>query len=142
MQEGQIIVFKIGNEEYAIHSLSVIEIDRMKEIKINIVPKVPAYIEGIINLRGDVVPVMDMRKKFGLLDKYAGGRAQRIIILRTGNNAMIGILVDSVSGVEYLEDYDLLPPTDEMSIDTAYISSIAIREDRIIFLLNIDNVAC
>lgn len=139
MRGNQIIVFRLGEEEYAIESLDVMEIDRMKEIRISIVPKVPAYIEGIINLRGDIIPVIDLKKKFGI-NGPDPGRKQRLIIVRA-SGSMVGLLVDSVSGVENTSNLELLPPTDEMLLDVSYISAIAREDDRMIFILDVTAVA-
>ena len=135
----QIIVFGLGAEEYAIDSLDVMEIDRMKEIRINVVPKVPNYVEGIINLRGDVVPVVNLKKRFGIVSPETG-RKQRIIVVRS-NNSLVGLLVDSVFGVKSTEGLEILPPTDEMAAEAGYISAIVLEEERMFFVINVDAIA-
>ncbi len=133
------VVFKLGKEEYAVHAAYVKEIDRMNEISINIVPTVPKYIEGIINLRGDVVPVIDPKKKFGLETSYTG-KKQRIMILNV-HNYLLGMLVDSVSGAVSILEEERLPPTEEMLAETPYISAIAQKEDRMMFVLDVIKVS-
>lgn len=139
MENDLFVVFRLGEEEYAVNAASVKEIDRMNEITISIVPAVPPFIEGIINLRGDVVPVIDPKKKFGLPTVYTG-KKQRIVILNMGSY-LLGILVDSVSGAVTVSEEELLPPTEEMAEKTPYVSAIAKKADRMIFILDTVKVA-
>lgn len=139
MKNDLFVVFQLGEEEYAVHAACVKEIDRMDEISINVVPTVPNYIEGIINLRGDVVPVIDPKKKFGLEMTHAG-KKQRIIILNM-QNYLLGMLVDSVAGAVNFSDDEMLPPTEEMVEETPYVSAIARKEDRMVFILDIDRIS-
>jgi len=136
MENDLFVVFRLGEEEYAVNTAFVKEIDRMNEININIVPAVPPYIEGIVNLRGDVVPVIDPKKKFGL-EQSVEGKKQRIIILNM-QQYLLGILVDSVSNSVCLSESDLLPPTDDMLKETPYIKAIARTEDRMMFILDVN----
>ncbi len=139
MENDLFVVFRLGSEEYAVNAACVKEIDRMNEINISIVPAVPEYIEGIINLRGDVVPVIDPKKKFGLETVYAG-KKQRLVILNM-RNYYLGMLVDSVSGSVSLSEGELLPPTEAMRVQTPYVSAIARKEDRMMFILDVAKVA-
>lgn len=133
------VIFQLGDEKYAVSTSAVKEIDRTNEISINIVPTVPSYIEGIINLRGDVVPVLDPKKKFGL-DSARPGKKQRIIILMQ-KTYLLGMLVDSVCGTVSISEEELYPPTDEMLEETPYIRAIAKKEDQVIFILDIQKLA-
>lgn len=139
MQNDLYVVFTLGCEKYAVNASAVKEIDQTNELSINIVPMVPAYVEGIINLRGDVVPVLDPKKKFGL-ESVAVRKKQRIIIL-TLKTYLLGMLVDSVFGaINILED-EICHPTDEMREETPYIRSIARKDEQIIFILDIQKLA-
>lgn len=139
MENNLFVVFRLGEEEYAVSAAQVKEIDRMNEIKINIVPAVPDYIEGIINLRGDVVPVINPQKKFGI-EAVHTGKKQRIVILNM-RSYLMGMLVDSVSGSISLSESDLLPPTEAMLEKTPYVSAVARKDNRMMFILDIDKVS-
>ena len=91
----QLVTFNLGNEEYAVPILKVQEINRMKEI--TRVPNSPAYVEGVINLRGKVIPVVNVRNKFGLAPKE-NNEQTRIMIMDIQGITM-GLVVDSVSEV-------------------------------------------
>lgn len=69
MNDNQYVVFTLKDEEYAIDIMKIHEIDRLKEIRITPIPRVPNYIEGIINLRGEVVPIINLRKKIRIRRK-------------------------------------------------------------------------
>ncbi|MCR5107868.1 MAG: chemotaxis protein CheW [Lachnospiraceae bacterium] len=96
MEKTQFIVIRIGDEQYGIDIKYVDNIVRMQ--KITRVPDVQSYFEGVINLRGEVVPVMNLRKKAGLPDEEYT-KDTRIIIIKLENNAPIGIVVDAVKEV-------------------------------------------
>ena len=91
----QLVTFNLGNEEYAVDILKVQEINRMKEI--TRVPNSPGYVEGVINLRGKVIPVVSLRTRFGLMEKESDEQS-RIMIMDIQGITM-GLVVDSVSEV-------------------------------------------
>lgn len=132
------IVFKIMDEEYAIDIKRIHEINRLKEIKITSIPKVPYYIEGIINLRGEVVPILSLRKKFKL-EESPISNTSRIIIVNIYEKR-IGVLVDSVSSVISFEDFELSNPPEEFKVNCEYILNIGNKDNRLIFILDIDKV--
>ncbi|SHK04279.1 chemotaxis protein CheW [Paramaledivibacter caminithermalis] len=138
MTKNQYVVFSLGEEEYGINILAVSEINRLKEIEITKVPKAPEYIEGIINLRGDVVPVVNLRKKFNIgmkdLDKET-----RIIVVKI-NFQNVGILVDKVGHVAVFEEHELSAPPEEIVIDSNYIAGVGKKDEGMVFLLDIDKV--
>lgn len=138
MTEKQYVVFSLGSEEYGLNILKVSEINRLKELEITKVPKTHEYIEGIMNLRGDVVPVVNLRRRFnielGNLDKQT-----RIVVVKI-NSKNIGLLVDSVSHVISFETEEFSPPPEEITIDSNYIMGVGKKEKRMIFLLDIDKV--
>ena len=92
----QLVSFKLGSEEFGIDILKVQEINRIVEI--THVPKSPDFVEGIINLRGKVIPIIDLRKKFGLEQKEYT-KNTRIIVIELEGGRITGFIVDSVSEV-------------------------------------------
>ena len=134
---NQFIVFKVGREEYAIPILKVNEIIRLKGIEITKVPNTQKYITGIINLRGEVIPVLDMRLRFHMPQKPLDDD-HRIIIV-TVKDKTIGFLVDSVSEVAHIaEEYISDPPEEIYDINTKYIVGVAKHKDRIFIIIDID----
>ena len=108
---NQFVVFKTGIEEYAIPILKVNEIIRLKGINITKVPNTQKYVMGIINLRGEVIPIVDLRLKFNMPPKELDDD-HRIIIVNLQDKSM-GFLVDSVSEVAEIDEEDIaLPPDD------------------------------
>lgn len=133
----QLVTFTLGNEEYAVDILKVQEINRMKEI--TRVPNSPPYVEGVINLRGKVIPVVNLRKKFGLSDRE-NDEQSRIMIMDIQGITM-GLVVDSVSEVLRVPS-GIVEPTPPMAsnISTEFIKGIAKLEDRLIILLDMDRL--
>lgn len=133
----QYIVAKIGHEQYGINIQFVQNIERM--LNITRVPKAPYHIKGVINLRGDIIPVMSLRIKFGLEpDEYTNDT--RIIIVKLDGNAM-GIIVDEVKEVINLTEEDIEKVTkdtnDEKSI---YIQGVGKIDQELFTLLNLDGL--
>ena len=133
----QLVTFTLGQEEYAVDILKVQEINRMKEI--TRVPNSPAYVEGVINLRGKVIPVVDLRKKFDLAEKE-NDEHSRIMIMDIQGITM-GLVVDSVSEVLRIP-LSTVEPTPPMAsnISAEFIKGIAKLEDRLIILLDMDRL--
>jgi len=131
----QLVTFKLGNEEYAVDILKVQEINRMKEI--TRVPNTPAYVEGVINLRGKVIPVINLRTKFGLENRE--NDAQSRIMIMDVQGITMGLVVDAVSEVLRVPS-NIIEPTPPMAsnISTEYLKGIAKLEDRLIILLDMD----
>ncbi|MCL4490888.1 MAG: chemotaxis protein CheW [Nitrospirae bacterium] len=133
----QLVTFTLGNEEYAVDILRVQEINRMKEI--TRVPNSPAYVEGVINLRGKVIPVVSLRKKFGLAERE-NDEQSRIMIMDIQGITM-GLVVDAVSEVLRIPASTVEPtPPMASNISTEFIKGIAKMEDRLIILLDMDRL--
>ncbi len=133
----QLVTFNLGNEEYAVDILKVQEINRMKEI--TRVPNSPGYVEGVINLRGKVIPVVSLRTRFGLMEKESDEQS-RIMIMDIQGITM-GLVVDSVSEVLRIP-MSTVEPTPPMAsnISTEFIKGIAKLEERLIILLDMDRL--
>ncbi|MBF0568322.1 MAG: chemotaxis protein CheW [Nitrospirae bacterium] len=133
----QLVTFTLGTEEYAIDILRVQEINRMTDI--TIVPNAPPFVEGVVNLRGKVIPVVSLRKKFEIEDR-ASDESSRVMIVDL-QGVTIGLIVDAVSEVLRVSS-DIVESTPPMSsnIDTEFIFGIAKLNDRLIILLDIDKM--
>jgi purine-binding chemotaxis protein CheW len=136
-QRSQYLTFTLGGEEYGV------EILRVQEIKgystVTSIPNAPAYVKGVMNLRGTVVPVFDMRLKFGM-DVRAYDRFTVIVVVNVGAR-VVGLIVDSVSDVLDIAGTDVQPTPDlGATVDTSLIQGIARNNDRLITLLDIDRV--
>jgi purine-binding chemotaxis protein CheW len=138
VDEIQYIVIRIGDEQYGINIGYVDNIVRMQ--RITRVPKSQPYYVGVINLRGEVVPVMSLRKRFGLAaDEYAG--ATRIIILKLEDQSLVGVVVDEVREVVNLDPNTIETPSFKLDErNAAYLAGIGKNGDNLISLLNIENV--
>jgi purine-binding chemotaxis protein CheW len=140
MDEEQLVAFKIDNEEYGIKIKEVQEINRMTEV--TRIPRAPYFIDGIVNLRGNIIPVLDLRKFFGLSEKGMTD-ATRIIIVDSAG-AKTGIIVDSVSEVLRFEKALIEPPPELLSngIDSSYVEGVGKLDDgkRIVLILRLDKI--
>jgi len=135
--ELQLVSFNIGSEEFGVDILKVQEINRMVEI--TKVPQAPHYVEGVINLRGKVIPIIDLRKRFSLELKEQD-KNTRIVVVDIGGNIM-GMIVDSVSEVLRLPANTIEPPPDLVTgINSEYINGVAKLEDRLLIFLDLSKV--
>jgi purine-binding chemotaxis protein CheW len=133
----QLVTFTLGGEEYAVDILKVQEINRMKEI--TRVPNAPYYVEGVINLRGKVIPVVSLRKFFGLPEEE--DRSKQKIMIMDIQGTTIGLIVDAVSEVLRISTNIVEPPPSmTSSVSSEFISGIAKLEDRLIILLDMDRL--
>ena len=140
LSEVQLVTFMLGAEEYGVPISQIQEIDRLA--KITKVPKAAAFIEGITNLRGEVIPVLDTRKRFDLEVKASDDRT-RIIIVDLGG-IKTGLVVDSVREVLNLAKKDIAPPPEAIGsgIDQHFISGIGKVDagKRMIVLLDVEKI--
>ena len=133
----QLVSFNIGSEEFGVDILKVQEINRM--VDITRVPQAPSYVEGVINLRGKVIPIVDLRKRFNLEVKEAD-KNTRIVVVDIGGNIM-GMVVDSVSEVLRLPANTIEPPPEiAAGINSEYIKGVAKLEDRLLIFLDLSKV--
>jgi len=135
--ELQIVIFDLAGETYGADIQAVQAIVRMQQI--TRIPQAPPAVEGVINLRGKVNPVMDLRKRFGL-NATEETKDSRIVIVNIGDQD-VGLIVDAVAEVTRIPLDSIEPPSDVVStVETDYISGIAKFEDRMIILLDLDKV--
>ena len=134
---NQLISFAVGEEQYGMDILRVKEVIRTPQL--THLPKSPAFVRGIINLRGDVIPIVDLRDKFGLENK-AHTSSTRIIVVDV-DTKLIGLAVDSVSQVFRIPSDQIDPPPPIIGgLSTEYIRGVGKLDDRLVILLNIDNI--
>jgi len=135
--EQQLVVFQLGAELYGVEIARVHEIIRLQTV--TRVPHAPAFVEGVINLRGKVIPVVDLRRRFGLpLGDHT--RASRIVVVEIGDQ-VVGIVVDGVSEVLRVNKGTIEPPSPVVAgIESDYLHGIAKLPERLVILLNLDRV--
>lgn len=138
---GKYLIFRLGTEEYGVEILKVQEI--MGVVEITTVPQMPEFVKGVINLRGKIVPVTDLRLKFSMEPKEYTERTCIIVVQIVGaqNNITMGIIVDEVSEVEDIGKGQIEPrPEFGSNILTEFILGIGKVEQRVVMLLDIDKV--
>lgn len=136
--EVQLVVFELGEEEFGVDISQVREI--IKTVEITKMPNTPDFVNGVINLRGSITTVMDLRKKLGVTSSKEDDRDTRIVIVELEDNT-IGMIVDSVSEVLRISAADI--DTEAVStsqIDAEYLRGVGKLEDRILILLDLDRV--
>ena len=135
--EGKFLTFVLGEEIYGIEILKASEIIGLMDI--TTVPQTPDYMKGVINLRGKVIPVIDLRKKFSMQE---GVHTQETcVIVVEVNSSSIGLIVDSVSEVSDITGEEIEnAPSYGQGIDTSFIMGLGKVKDKIIILLDIDAV--
>lgn len=137
MNEVKQVIFKLDNEEYGLDIMNVNAIEKYTDI--SRVPNVSKYIQGIINLRGEVIPVYSLRIKFGLPEKAIDDNSKLIITKSDG--VLIAFEVDSVVEIlEIVSDNISEPPMVVKTVDTAYIDKVANIEGRMILLLDLNGI--
>ncbi|SET36672.1 purine-binding chemotaxis protein CheW [Natronincola peptidivorans] len=137
MAEKQYVIFKLCGEEYGV------EIDHVQEIteykKATKVPNVPSFIEGVINLRGNITPIVSLKKKFNLQEDEIKD-SNRIIIINL-KNRHVGFIVDDASQVLTMDEKQIdNPPEILTGIDRQYIIGIGKVEEKIIIMLDLEKI--
>ena len=136
-EKKQYIVVKIGGEHYGIDISYIDNIVRMS--KITRVPKAPAYYRGVINLRGEVVPVMSLRRRMDLDDDEFTD-ASRIIILKLEQGGLMGVIVDEVKEVLSLSEDDIEAPTSTLKSKNSFINGVGKNGDELISIFEISSI--
>lgn len=139
--QSQILRFQLAGENYAFDVLKTREV--LTIVKITPLPNTLDFLTGVINLRGSVIPVVDLRKKFGMVatDDTVDTSIIIVEIANGGQNTVIGAVVDAVKGVMRCEDKDLEPPPRfGMKLNTGLVQAIAKRDGDFIVILDTDKV--
>lgn len=139
-QEKQLVTFKLGEEEYGIEISHVREI--IKASQITPVPRAPQFVEGVINLRGKIVPVIDLKKRLGL--PQGKPPSQPCIIVLEMKGQLFGVKVDAVAEVLKLPGSAIEPPPQLVGIaeqpEQECLTGVGKMEDRLILLIDVDKV--
>ncbi|MFQ5328863.1 MAG: chemotaxis protein CheW [Thermodesulfobacteriota bacterium] len=134
----QLVAFNIGEEEFSVPILNVQEIIRMSEI--TRVPHTSEFIGGVINLRGKVIPIVDLRSRFGI-DRFDEGNNRGRIVVINSEERVVGLVVDSVSEILRMDASIIEPPPDFLGkVSSDYINGVGKLKDRLIVLLNLEKV--
>jgi len=140
-QAGKYLTVVLDNEAYGLNVLKIREIIRMQ--KITPVPQMPGFVKGVINLRGRVIPIVDLRVKFGLKAEFAERTCIVVVQVKLANDQIVqmGLIVDSVEEVVNLTAQEIEPvPEFGARIDTTYLLGMAKIKDQVKTLLDIDRV--
>ncbi|MFP4381736.1 MAG: chemotaxis protein CheW [Candidatus Sumerlaeia bacterium] len=138
---GKYLTFRLAVEEYGIEILKVMEIIKLMDI--TAVPRTPHYVRGVINLRGKVIPVIDLRQKFGMETVEDTDETCIIVVnvSRDGSDVQMGILVDTVSEVLDIEGNEIEPaPKFGSAVSTEFILGMAKAKGQVKILLDIDSI--
>jgi purine-binding chemotaxis protein CheW len=138
---GKYLTFNLDNEEFGLEILKVQEIIGI--MKVTRVPRAPNFVRGVINLRGKVIPVVDLRLKFGMESKPDTERTCIIVVQinRGGSRITMGSIVDDVSEVLNINREQLEPaPSFGVSVDTEFILGMGKVAQKVVMLLDIDSV--
>lgn len=132
----QIVSFRVGEEEFGFDILRVQEI--IRHMHLTRVPNSPEFVDGVINLRGKVIPVIALRKRFGVTREPADGQT-RIVVLEVQHN-ILGFIVDSVPEVLRIASNAVVPPPRLGNVQREYVSGVAKLNDRLLILLDVDRI--
>src|SRR5690625_4541924 len=136
-RQQQMVVFELELELYGVDIHQVQEIIRVPQI--TRVPRTPDFVEGVINLRGSVIPILDLRKRFGF---EAGGddNDKRIVVVEMEDKTL-GVIVDAVTEVLLVDESAVEPPSPYIvTLDTQYIVGVAQLEEQLIIVLDLNQV--
>ncbi len=131
----KVAVFKIGEEDFGIEVKRVVEILNLQ--KIHTIPELPDFLSGVITVRGEIIPLLDLRKRFNVKSPVEEGR----IIIVSYDNEKIGLLVDEIKEITSLGPSEIIPPPSIFKgLKKKYLSGLGKKDERIIILLNIDDL--
>ena len=132
----QLVGFIVGEEEYTVPILSIQEI--IKPIKWTRVPQTPAYVLGVFNLRGAVIPLIDLRLKFGLSPKNHTDET-RFVVMKDGDE-IAGFVIDRLTEAIRLNKQDIGPAPETMMQDTSFIEGVGKQADKILTILKVNKI--
>jgi purine-binding chemotaxis protein CheW len=132
----QLVIFKLANEDYGLPISKVQEINRM--VAVTKLPNTPDFMEGIINLRGRVIPVLDLRKRFGLGPQEHQEDTRIMVVDVSGQT--VGLIVDAVHEVVTIKGDCIEQPPQSFFMDAQFVKGIGKLENRLVIMLDIDRV--
>lgn len=132
---GKFAAFRLGNEVFGIEIKKVVEI--LKVRKTYALPELPEFLSGVITVRGEVIPLLDLRRRFGITSTF---KKERIIIVRY-DNEKIGLVVDEVKEITSLDTKDIThPPSIFKGLKKKYLTGLGKKGEMIIIILNLDDL--
>ena len=134
--DAQLVIFKLENEDYGLPISKVQEINRM--VAVTKLPQTPDFMEGIINLRGRVIPVVDLRKRFGFIAREHQQDTRIMVVDVSGQT--IGLVVDAVNEVVKIAGDCIEPPPASFTLNAQFVEGIGKLKDRLVILLDIDRI--
>jgi len=142
----QLVTFRVGAEEYGLDMRSITEV--VRPLKITTLPRMPEFVEGVVNLRGVIIPIVDLRKRFALATITDNRRTTRMIITRGGlsgaqiaGNELLGLVVDSVQEVLHVPKKNIDPaPGAATGVEADFIAGMGKVGDRLIILIDIKRI--
>lgn len=139
VNEIQVVIFRLRNEEFAVSITSVLEILRM--IDTTHIPQAPGFIEGVINLRGQVIAVVDIARQFGFEKQEHLPKTARIAVVEVGGQT-VGLIVDEVPEVLRIpeDNIEATPEIIQTQVQRDYIKGVAKLDDRLVILLDLEKV--
>ncbi len=141
IHENQYLTFLLGDEEYGVDILRVQEIRGWDSV--TTIPNAPAFIKGVINLRGTIVSILDLRERFGI-ESVDYNELTVVVVLRVkgeGKDRIMGVVVDAVSEVYHISENDLKDPPDlGYAINMDYMKGMATVDNKMVSILDIDQL--
>ena len=136
--EEQLVSFRLGKEMFAVNVSQVREIGKVQDI--TRIPKMPSYVEGVLNLRGQITMVIDLKRRLNIATEGCGAstKSSRIIIAEIGDT-QVGIVVDAVEDVMRVPRSSISPPPKNLTVgsDSGYLTGICMLSDRLVMLLDL-----
>jgi purine-binding chemotaxis protein CheW len=133
----QIVIFELASELFGLQIASVESIIKLQSI--TQVPHTPSFVEGVTNLRGNVLPVIDLRKRFGFDAKIVDKNSRVIVV--NADKIKVGMIVDAVAEVQTISDQAVEPaPAITMTVDSNFITGIVKTANNLVILLNLGSV--
>ncbi len=133
----QLISFMVGDEEFGLDILRVKEVIRLREI--TRLPRSPSFVKGVINLRGDIIPIIDLRDKFGLESREHTSMTR--VIVADVDGKLVGMVIDAASQVVRVPTGQIDPPPPIIGgLSAEYVRGVGKLDDRLIILINIDRI--
>ena len=135
----QLVGFGVGQERFGVDILAVQEIIRSTDV--TPVPNSPSFVEGVINLRGDIIPVIDLRKRLSLFKANTSTEKNWVLILSIGNR-VVGFIVDNVSEVLKIAEEDIDPPPNIViaGLENQYIHGVCEIDNKLLIILDFDSI--
>ena len=137
-EQSQLVTFQLGEELYAINIMDVKEIVRVQEIRA--LPNAPSYVEGIFNLRGEIIPIINLHKRFHLKKAFNSEEDELLsgFIIIEVDKMKLGVIIDRISRVVSIEKDNIQPPPQMLTgIGSEYIQGVVRQEEGYLIILNI-----